>query len=118
MAIIADEKPTPGTQVYVYPFSNVYSNTGICIGAANSFPAYKDLRTLGTLPYHILSLPNNDHNFSRGENKLKLPYRDLLEHLKDKDPSYYYRHVLIKRSMTVQDFIDRRYNKEVLRNAA
>lgn len=125
MAIIADEKPTPKTQVYVYPFSNVYQladavhydDSRICIGAANSLPEYKNLRTLGTLPYLILALPNNDHMFSRSNNKLKLVYRDLLEHLKDKEPSYYYENILIPRNATLQDFIDNRI-KEAYRNAA
>ena len=106
MAVIADGVPSPKTQAYVYPFSNVYKNGGICIGAANSLPSYKDTRALGTLPYLILSLPNNDHEFSRSNNRQKLPYRELLEHLKDKDPQYYYGHVLIPRDAALQDFID------------
>jgi hypothetical protein len=106
MAIIADEMPAPKTQLYVYPFSNVYANSGICVGTANSLPVYKNIRTLGTLPYLILSLPNNDHNFSRTDNAPKLLYRDLLELLKNKEPSYYYEHILIPRNATLQDFIE------------
>ena len=106
MAIIADEMPSPKTQIYVYPFSNVYENGNICIGAANSLPVYKNIRLLGTLPYLILGLPNNDHIFSRSNNKQKMLYRDLLEHLKDKDPAYYYDHVLIPRDATLKDFVD------------
>lgn len=106
LAIIADETPAPKTQLYLYPFSNVYEDGGICIGAANSLPAYKNIRTLGTLAYHILRLPNNDHMFSRSNNKPKLLYRDLLELLKDKEPSYYYEHILIPRDAVLQDFID------------
>lgn len=106
LAVIADENPSPKTQIYAYPFSNTYAHCGICIGAANSLPLYTNLRTLGTLPYHILSLPNNDHNFTRDHNKLKLPYRDLLELLKDKEPQYYYDHILVPTDATLQDFID------------
>lgn len=52
-------------------------------------------------------------------NKLKLVYRDLLEHLKDKTPSYYYEHILIPSDMTLQDFIDNKvYFREVVNNAA
>ena len=105
-AIIADEAPTPKTQLYIYPFSNVYKDGSICIGAANSLPAYKNIRTLGALAYLILSLPNNDHMFSRANNKPKLLYRDLLELLRGKEPSCYYEHVLIPRDAILQDFID------------
>ena len=34
-----------------------------------------------------------------------LQYRDLLEHLKDKEPSYYYSDVLIPNEKTLKDFI-------------
>ncbi|MDR1130855.1 MAG: prokaryotic E2 ligase family D protein [Oscillospiraceae bacterium] len=106
LAVIKDEKPAPGTPLYVYPFSNVFDDSRICIGAANSLPAYKSLRTLTYLPYYILRLPNNDHMFLQSNNKLRLSYRDLLEHLKDKDPSYYYENVLIPKNAVLQDFID------------
>jgi len=106
MAVITDEKPTPETRVYEYPFSNVYTHTGICIGAANSMPTHKSLRTLAALPNFILSLPNNDHMYTAANNKLHLGYRELMEHLKDKPPEYYYDKVLVPRKGTLQDFID------------
>lgn len=106
LAVIADEKPTPETKVYEYPFSNVYSHTGICIGAANSMPRHKNLRTLAALPNFILGLPNSDHLFTPAHNKLKLGYRELLDHLTDKPPEYYYEKVLVPRKATLQDFID------------
>lgn len=106
-AVLADEKPKPGTQLYRWPFSNLYRDGSICIGAANSLPAYKNLWTLHGLPNLILTLPNNDHNYDRADNKLKLSYRELLDHLQDKDPSYYYEHVLIPRKgATLQHFIE------------
>ena len=119
MAVIAVEKPTPKTPLFLYPFSNLYADSRICVGAANSLPVYKDLRTLGTLPYHLLRLPNNDHMYSQHNNKLKLPYRDLLELLKNKEPPYYYGHILIPMGATLQDFIDGKMTKkEAYRNAA
>jgi hypothetical protein len=119
MAVIADEKPTPKTPLFAYPFSNVYYDSRICVGAANSLPAYKEVRTLETLPYHLLRLPNNDHMFSQHNNKLNLPYRDLLELLKDKDPSFYYNDILIPMNASLQDFIDGRIkNKGAYQNAA
>lgn len=118
LAVIADGEPSPDTPLYAYPFSNVYANGDICVGAANSLPVYKNIRALGSLPYHILRLPNNDHNFSRSNNRHKLPYRDLLELLKDKDPSYYYENILIPTGAVLQDFIDGRPPKGALRDAA
>jgi hypothetical protein len=106
LAIIKNEKPTPKTPLYIWPFSNVHDDGGICVGAANSLPEYKELRTLASLPYHLLRLPNNDHMYSQTKNTMKLPYRELLEHLKDKEPSYYYEHILVPRKAVLQDFID------------
>ncbi len=55
--------------------------------------------------HFLLSIPNGDHSFNRLNNKLELEYRDLLEHLKDKDPSYYYSDVLVPNGKTLKDFI-------------
>lgn len=108
MAVVADEKPKPATVLYEYPFSNVYPSTNICIGAANTLPVYKQLHTVASLPNHILSIPNNDHNYKRANNELHLGYRELLDHMRDKEPSYYYENILIPRrdKKTLQDFID------------
>lgn len=57
------------------------------------------------MPALLLSIPNGDHSFNALNNKLELQYRDLLEHLKDKDPSYYYSDVLIPNGKTLKDFI-------------
>ena len=105
MGVVADEKPTMETVMYRYPFSNVSSTRGdICIGA-NALPKYKAPHALANLPALLLSIPNGDHSFSVLNNKLGLQYRDLLEFLKDKEPSYYYSDVLIPNGKTLKDFI-------------
>ena len=105
MGVVADEKPTMETVMYRYPFSNVSGTRGdICIGA-NALPKYKTPHALASLPAFLLSIPNGDHSFSVLNNKLNLQYRDLLEHLKDKEPSYYYSDVLIPNEKTLKDFI-------------
>ena len=105
MGVVADEKPTMGTVMYRYPFSNVSGTRGdICIGA-NSLPKYKTPHILANLPALLLPIPNGDHSFSVLNNKLGLQYRDLLEHLKGEDPSYYYSDVLIPNGKTLKDFI-------------
>jgi hypothetical protein len=107
VAAVADEKPVPETRVYEWPFSNVFNDGRICTGAANSLPVHKTGRTLSSLPHFILALPNNDHNFNRGHNKMKLGYRELLDYMKDKEPSHYYEQVLIpKKAGTLGKFID------------
>lgn len=105
MGVVADERPTMETVMYHYPFSNVSGEDGdICIGA-NALPKYKTPHTLMNLPTFLLSIPNNDHSYSPLNSKLRMQYRDLLEHLKDKDPSYYYSDVLIPNGKTLKDFI-------------
>lgn len=90
---------------YRYPFSNVSGTRGdICIGA-NALPKYKTPHALASLPTFLLSIPNGDHSFNALNNKLGMQYRDLLEHLKDKDPSYYYSDVLLPNGKTLKDFI-------------
>lgn len=85
MGVVADEKPTMETVMYRYPFSNVSGARGeICIGS-NALPRYKTPHALASLPAFLLSIPNGDHSFNALNNKLGLQYRDLLEHLKDKD---------------------------------
>jgi len=96
-------RPKPGSQLFHWPFSNV-DEFRMCIGN-NVMPKCESLHTLGSLPYHILSLPNNNDHYTPKNNALHLEYRDLLEHLKDKDPAYYYEKVLIPSKKTLKDFI-------------
>ena len=39
---------------------------------------------------------------------IKLSHGELLEHLKDKDPAYYYTDILVSNGKTLGDFISRR----------
>ena len=107
LAVVKDEHLTPDTVIYNYPFSNVYKNHQICLGN-NALPIYKDPTRIHTLMRLILSFPNNDDMFSEKNNKLGMGYRDLLEHLKDKDPAYYYTDVLIPMKKTLKDFMNGR----------
>lgn len=105
MGVAADEKPAMDTVMYHYPFSNVSGEDGdICIGA-NALPKYRTPHALASLPALLLSIPNGDHSFNALNNRLGLQYRDLLEHLKGKEPSYYYSDVLIPNGKVLKDFI-------------
>lgn len=95
IGVVADEIPTPETPMYYYPFSNVSRESGsLCVGA-NTLPIYKKPHKAHNLPAFLLSIPNNMHYYSSSNNKLGLEYRELMEHLKDKDPEYYYSDILI-----------------------
>lgn len=104
LGVIANELPKPDTQMYHYPFSNVSADGSLCVGS-NAFQGYDSLWKLRTLPHWLLSIPNNDDQYLEENSLLKLPYRALLEHLKDKDTSYYYEKVLIPNGRTLKDFI-------------
>ena len=105
MGVVGEGRLTPTTPMYHYPFSNVSDNYHLCTGN-NVLPVCKSLHTLGSLPYYILSMPNNNDHFRSSRNKQGLEMRDLLEHIKDKDPSYYYTDILIPNSQTLTDFIN------------
>lgn len=105
LGAVADEVPTPETAMYHYPFSNVFENSGqICVGS-NVMPTYKHLWKAVNLPAFLLSIPNNMHMYHSLHNRLGLPYRELMEHLRDKDPDYYYTDVLLPNGKTLGDFI-------------
>ena len=94
LGVVADEKPSPSSVMYHYPFSNVYV-----------LPRYKKQTALVNFPRYLLGIPDNDDMFSPERNKLKLGHKELMEHLKDKDPAYYYTDILIPNGKTLADFI-------------
>ncbi len=103
LGVTEDKTPTADTKMFHYPFSNV-GGFNLCIGN-NPLPVYKKPHTLATLPTLLLSLPNNDDTYNSRNNKLNLPYRELLNHLKDKNTAYYYSDILIPNGKTLNDFI-------------
>ena len=106
LGVIADERPTAQTQMFHYPFSNV-GGFHLCTGN-NALPVYKKPHTLATLPDFLLRLPNNNDSYHQSYNKLQLPYRELLNHLKDKEPSYYYSDILVPNGKCLSDFVSGR----------
>ena len=93
----------PTTPMFVYPFSNV-SGTHLCTGN-NVLPKCESLHTLGSVPYYILGMDNNNDHYRATNNKQGLEMRDLLELLKDKTPEYYYSDILIPSRSTLGEFI-------------
>ena len=104
IGVVADEAPTPETPMFHYPFSNVHENGKVCSGN-NILPRYRKLQALKHFPRYLLELPDNDDMYSPKNNKLGLGHKELLEHLKDKDPAYYYSDILIPSGTTLADHI-------------
>ena len=104
IGVAADETPTPETRMFRYPFSNVYTNGKVCSGN-NILPRYRKLQALKHFPRYLLGLPDNDDMYSSENNKLGLGHLELLEHLKGRDPAYYYSDILIPNGNTLYDFI-------------
>ena len=107
MGVVADETPTENTPMYFYPFSNVYDDERVCTGN-NVLPRYRKLTAIKNFPRYLLGLPDNDDMFTSAHNRLGLDHKALLEHLKDKDPAYYYSDILVPNRRTLGDFITRR----------
>lgn len=93
------------TPMYHYPFSNVLKNFSLCTGG-NLLPEIKKIHSLSYMPDYILGLPNNDDYFQHKNNKLHLSHRELMEHLADKSPEYYYSDILIPSGKTLADFYE------------
>ena len=91
--------------MYTYPFSNVSNDFSLCTGG-NVLPAIKSPYSLSNMPDYILSLPDNDDYYNIRHNRLELGHRELMEHLADKSPEYYYSDVLIPSGKTLTDFYE------------
>lgn len=107
IGVVADGTPTPETPMFHYPFSNVHQNGDVCSGN-NVMPKYGKQTALRNFPRYLLGLPDNDDMYNPANNKLGLAHGDLMEHLKDKNPAYYYSDILIPNGKTLDDFINRR----------
>lgn len=97
------ENLKPDTKMYHYPLSNV-NGFHLCTGN-NVLPKCTSLHTLSSLPYYIMSMPNNNDYFKASNNKPNLEMRDLLELLKGKNSFFYYSDILIPNEAILNDFI-------------
>ncbi len=95
----------PASRLFYYPFSNVAQSGALCTGS-NVLPKCESLHSLASLPMYIMSMKNNDDHFSTDRNKENLPYRTLLERMKNKSPEDYYTNVLVLRKETLGEFLE------------
>ena len=94
------------TPMYFYPLSNVDAhNFQLCTGD-NELPEISSPYLLGNIMDYILGLPNNDDHFHREYNRPELCQRELMNHLSDKTPEYYYSDILIPSGKTLADFYE------------
>ena len=94
------------TPMYFYPLSNVDAhNFQLCTGD-NELPEISSPYLLGNIMDYILGLPNNDDHFHREYNRPELCQRELMDHLSDKTPEYYYSDILIPSGKTLTDFYE------------
>ena len=92
------------TPMYFYPLSNVDAhNFQLCTGD-NELPEISSPYLLGNIMDYILGLPNNDDHFDLEHNEPELCQRELMDHLSDKSPEYYYSDILIPSGKTLADF--------------
>lgn len=105
VCVVEEGRLRPDSKLFHFPFSNV-SGFHMCIGN-NVLPKCESLHTLSSLPYHILSIPNNNDHYRSGNNKMGLEYRDLLEHLRDKEPGCYYESILVPSGKKLRQFISK-----------
>lgn len=103
VGVVEEGRLRPDSKMFHWPFSNV-NGFHMCIGN-NVMPKCESLHTLSSLPYHIMEIPNNDDHYTPHNNQMDLEYRDLLEHMKDKEPAYYYEKILVPNRKTLKDFI-------------
>lgn len=107
MGVVADERPNEQTPMFHYPFSNVYADSRVCTGN-NVLPRYKNRAAMRNFPRYLLGLPDNDDMYDASRNKKGLTHKELLEHLKNKDPAYYYTDILVPNGHTLGEFINLR----------
>lgn len=79
---VKDEEITLDTELFYYPFSNVYRNHSICWGNY-SLPSVERVEDIGVLVRQFFSLPNNQDLYN-DNNLSNLPLRELLQELSDK----------------------------------
>ena len=94
------------TPMYFYPLSNVSENDfQLCTGD-NELPEISSPYLLGNIMDYILGLPDNDDHFDLEHNEPELCQRELMDHLSDKTPEYYYSDILIPSGKTLADFYE------------
>lgn len=103
LGVAENETLRGNSKMFVYPFSNVSSDFVLCTGG-NALPEIKSPYSLSNMPDYILSLPDNDDYYNIRHNRLQLGHRELMEHLTDKPPEYYYSDILVPSGKTLADF--------------
>jgi hypothetical protein len=103
LVCVKDKLLKSDTQLYRYPFSNVFHNLSCCWPDLKTY-LVKDLSMVGTLPYAFINSPNNDHAYG-GTNLGERFY-----HLQEKD---FNNEELVPLKFCLSDWLElQRFNKE------
>jgi len=76
----------------------------ILIGAVDNNKSRKLCHEVFLRARDLVYIDSGNGEYSSSNNKLGLEYRELMEHLKDKDPEYYYSDILIPKKETLGEF--------------
>jgi len=83
LVAVKDTLITKNTELFRYPFSNVFSDTRVCLGANNIAQLdVENTSTIFRIPNLVLTLDNNNDAY-RGTNNTGLALRELLEKLQN-----------------------------------
>jgi len=93
----------PNTQLYRYPYSNVYDDALACW---NDVPEIEELWQVNGLPTVFFGCPDNGHLYSPNtQTMLNMSYRQLIETMQMKD--VFPKDILVSRQETLDDLWQR-----------
>ncbi|EQF26844.1 prokaryotic E2 D family protein [Clostridioides difficile CD160] len=72
------------TQLFIYPFSNVYNNGNVCLGSNQINLDFNKIENIFLVPNIFFSMANTIDYFSVENNTQNLDYLELLEYLNHK----------------------------------
>ena len=91
---------TEDTTMFAYPFSNVGTQGGVCLGHNRINYPLDTIYSILNIPEMFLAMPNSEHNY--GHNLSGLYYRDMLKELEGKP---FKEEWLTPNNMTFKSFI-------------
>ncbi|MCC0673185.1 hypothetical protein IC216_14430 [Clostridioides sp. ES-S-0145-01] len=81
------------TQLFIYPFSNVYDSGNVCLYSDQINLDFSKIENIFLVPNIFFSMPNTIDHFSVKNNTQNLDYLGLLEYLNHKQ---FYNNLLVK----------------------
>lgn len=95
------------TELFEYPFTNVYGNDSrVCLGANNFEKGLEDnnYKKLFRVPYDFMAMPNTGHSFVQLHNSEGFSFESLLKYLQHRD---FDDNLLVSKGVTYSQWIDK-----------